>query len=211
MIENNGIIGWIIIGLIAGGIAKLLMPGKDPGGCLITILLGVAGALLAGLIGKSIGWYEQGEAAGFIAAISYDIFRLPFVFAQEWGLDSVVPPMKLFKVFPRFGELLLGADEPRWLVHLLGWGYHFSNGAALGIMFLCLAPRAGAKGLFWGAVAWALFVEAMLLLTPYPAFFGLPLDGRFIFLTVTAHLIFGVTLGLWLRRRLAGRRQTIAA
>ena len=69
MIENNGIIGWIIIGFIAGGIAKLLMPGKDPGGCLITILLGIAGALLAGFIGKSIGWYNEGEAAGFIAAI----------------------------------------------------------------------------------------------------------------------------------------------
>ena len=69
MIENNGIIGWIIIGFIAGAIAKLLMPGKDPGGCLITILLGIAGALLAGFIGKSVGWYEQGEAAGFIAAI----------------------------------------------------------------------------------------------------------------------------------------------
>lgn len=69
MIENNGILGWIVIGLIAGGIAKLLMPGKDPGGCLITILLGIAGALLAGFIGKSIGWYNEGEAAGFIAAI----------------------------------------------------------------------------------------------------------------------------------------------
>ena len=69
MIENNGIIGWIVIGFIAGGIAKLLMPGKDPGGCLITILLGIAGALLAGFIGKSIGWYNEGEAAGFIAAI----------------------------------------------------------------------------------------------------------------------------------------------
>ena len=69
MIENNGIIGWIVIGFLAGGIAKLLMPGKDPGGCLITVLLGIAGALLAGFIGKSIGWYEQGEAAGFVAAI----------------------------------------------------------------------------------------------------------------------------------------------
>ena len=69
MIENNGILGWIVIGLIAGGIAKLLMPGKDPGGCLITVLLGIAGALLAGFIGKSIGWYNEGEAAGFIAAI----------------------------------------------------------------------------------------------------------------------------------------------
>ena len=69
MIENNGILGWILIGLVAGAIAKLLMPGKDPGGCLITILLGIAGALLAGFIGKTIGWYQEGEAAGFLAAI----------------------------------------------------------------------------------------------------------------------------------------------
>ncbi|MFC7535790.1 GlsB/YeaQ/YmgE family stress response membrane protein [Sphingomonas sp. GCM10030256] len=69
MIENYGVIGWVVIGLLAGGIAKLLMPGKDPGGCIITILLGIAGALLAGFIGKSIGWYEGGEAAGFLAAI----------------------------------------------------------------------------------------------------------------------------------------------
>ena len=69
MIESHGIFGWIVIGLLAGAIAKLLMPGKDPGGCLITILLGIAGALLAGFIGKSIGWYEDNEAAGFVAAI----------------------------------------------------------------------------------------------------------------------------------------------
>ncbi|MEO7504659.1 MAG: GlsB/YeaQ/YmgE family stress response membrane protein [Sphingomicrobium sp.] len=69
MIESYGIIGWIVIGLLAGAIAKLLMPGKDPGGCIITMLLGIAGALLAGFIGKSVGWYDQGEAAGFIAAI----------------------------------------------------------------------------------------------------------------------------------------------
>ena len=69
MIETHGILGWIIIGLVAGAIAKMLMPGKDPGGCIITILLGVAGALLAGFIGKSIGWYQEGEAAGFLAAI----------------------------------------------------------------------------------------------------------------------------------------------
>jgi uncharacterized membrane protein YeaQ/YmgE (transglycosylase-associated protein family) len=69
MIESYGIIGWIVIGLLAGGIAKLLMPGRDPGGCLITMLLGIAGALLAGFIGQSIGWYEAGEGAGFIAAI----------------------------------------------------------------------------------------------------------------------------------------------
>lgn len=69
MIENYGILGWIVIGLLAGGIAKLLMPGKDPGGCLVTILLGIAGALLAGFLGKAVGVYEEGDAAGFIAAI----------------------------------------------------------------------------------------------------------------------------------------------
>ena len=67
--EQYGIIGWIVIGGVAGAIAKLLMPGKDPGGCIITILLGIAGALIAGWLGKAIGWYDTGEGAGFIAAI----------------------------------------------------------------------------------------------------------------------------------------------
>ena len=66
---HYGIIGWIIIGGIAGMIAKLLMPGRDPGGCIITIILGVAGALLAGWIGHQIGWYNTGESAGFVAAV----------------------------------------------------------------------------------------------------------------------------------------------
>ena len=53
MMEQYGIIGWIVIGGIAGAIAKLLMPGRDPGGCIITVLLGIAGALLAGWIGHA--------------------------------------------------------------------------------------------------------------------------------------------------------------
>ena len=67
--ESYGILGWIVIGGIAGAIAKLLMPGRDPGGCIITILLGIAGALLAGFLGRAIGWYEPNEGAGFVAAI----------------------------------------------------------------------------------------------------------------------------------------------
>jgi uncharacterized membrane protein YeaQ/YmgE (transglycosylase-associated protein family) len=67
--ENYGILGWIVIGGIAGALAKLLMPGKDPGGCIITILLGIAGALIAGWLGKAIGWYDTGEGAGFVAAV----------------------------------------------------------------------------------------------------------------------------------------------
>lgn len=69
MLESNGILGWIIIGGIAGAIAKLLMPGKDPGGCIITILLGIAGAFIAGWLGQAVGWYNAGEGAGFVAAI----------------------------------------------------------------------------------------------------------------------------------------------
>ncbi len=64
-----GIIWTIIIGGIAGAIAKFLMPGKDPGGFIITILLGIAGAFVATYIGQAIGWYRAGEGAGFIGAI----------------------------------------------------------------------------------------------------------------------------------------------
>lgn len=68
--ENYGILGWIVIGGLAGAIAKLLMPGKDPGGCIITVLLGIAGALVAGWLGRAIGWYgPNDQGAGFVAAI----------------------------------------------------------------------------------------------------------------------------------------------
>lgn len=59
----------IIIGLIVGAIAKLLMPGKDPGGWIVTIILGILGAVVAGWIGRAVGWYNEGEAAGFIASV----------------------------------------------------------------------------------------------------------------------------------------------
>jgi uncharacterized membrane protein YeaQ/YmgE (transglycosylase-associated protein family) len=59
----------LIIGLVVGAVAKLLMPGKDPGGFIITSLLGVAGSLVATFLGRSLGWYEAGQAAGFIASV----------------------------------------------------------------------------------------------------------------------------------------------
>jgi uncharacterized membrane protein YeaQ/YmgE (transglycosylase-associated protein family) len=69
LMADYGFLAWIIIGALAGVIAKAIVPGKDPGGCIVTILLGVAGALLAGFLGNALGWYKQGEGAGFIAAI----------------------------------------------------------------------------------------------------------------------------------------------
>jgi uncharacterized membrane protein YeaQ/YmgE (transglycosylase-associated protein family) len=64
-----GVIGWIIFGLIVGAIAKLVMPGRDPGGIIVTMLLGVAGALVGGWVGQALGWYRPGEGAGFIMSL----------------------------------------------------------------------------------------------------------------------------------------------
>jgi uncharacterized membrane protein YeaQ/YmgE (transglycosylase-associated protein family) len=69
LLADHGWIAWIIIGAIAGAIAKAVMPGRDPGGCIVTILLGIGGAVLAGWLGNVLGWYKQGQGAGFIAAI----------------------------------------------------------------------------------------------------------------------------------------------
>ena len=63
-----GILGWIVFGLIVGVVAKFLMPGRDPGGMFVTIALGIAGALVAGFLGRALGWYLPGEPAGFIMA-----------------------------------------------------------------------------------------------------------------------------------------------
>ena len=69
MLEGNSWIVWIVIGGIAGAIAKLLMPGRDPGGCIVTILLGIAGAFVAGFIGQSLGLSSASDGVGFIGAI----------------------------------------------------------------------------------------------------------------------------------------------
>jgi uncharacterized membrane protein YeaQ/YmgE (transglycosylase-associated protein family) len=71
-----GVIGWIIFGLIVGVVAKLLMPGRDPGGFIVTILIGIAGALLGGYIGRGLGWYREGEPASFIVAVLGSIVLL---------------------------------------------------------------------------------------------------------------------------------------
>jgi uncharacterized membrane protein YeaQ/YmgE (transglycosylase-associated protein family) len=63
------ILSWIIFGLIVGALAKLLMPGRDPGGIIVTIVLGIVGALLGGFLGRAIGFYGPGEAAGFVTSL----------------------------------------------------------------------------------------------------------------------------------------------
>jgi uncharacterized membrane protein YeaQ/YmgE (transglycosylase-associated protein family) len=68
-LADYGWVTWIIIGLLAGLIAKAITPGRDPSGCIVTILLGIGGAVLAGFLGQQLGWYQAGQGAGFLAAI----------------------------------------------------------------------------------------------------------------------------------------------
>ncbi len=63
------ILSWILFGLVVGIIAKLLMPGRDPGGFIVTILLGIAGALIGGFIGRAMGFYGPSQSAGWIVSI----------------------------------------------------------------------------------------------------------------------------------------------
>ena len=64
-----GLLYTLLIGLVIGAVAKFLMPGRDPGGCIITILLGIAGSFVASFLGQAMGWYAPGEPAGFIFSV----------------------------------------------------------------------------------------------------------------------------------------------
>jgi uncharacterized membrane protein YeaQ/YmgE (transglycosylase-associated protein family) len=70
------VLGWILFGLIVGIVGKLLMPGRDPGGFVVTILLGIAGALLGGYIGRALGMYREDDPVGFIMAVIGSIILL---------------------------------------------------------------------------------------------------------------------------------------
>ena len=63
------ILSWIVFGLVIGFIAKLLMPGRDPGGFIVTMLLGIAGALVGGFIGRAMGFYDANQSAGWLMSI----------------------------------------------------------------------------------------------------------------------------------------------
>jgi hypothetical protein len=143
-----------------------------------------------------------GLAGGLIAAFAYDVFRLPFVFAKEWGIASIVPPMGLFKVFPRFGAMILGQPIEQssysLAAQIVGWLYHFSNGATFGVMYVAMIGNPTRRHWAW-AVVMALALELGMLLTPYPQVFNIPMTTRFIMVTVAAHAIFGIGLGLTVR------------
>jgi hypothetical protein len=168
--------------------------------------LGVLGTLALADLSTGTGqlWRSVvlGTLAGLAAACSYDVFRLPFVFAPAWHLDRVVPHLPLFKVFPLFGAMILGQDThaaaPSLPAQIVGWTYHFSNGATFGIMYLALIGDPRRRHWIW-AVVLAVGLELGMLFTPYPSFFGIAASATFVAVTLAAHLIFGVVLGLLVR------------
>lgn len=64
-----GILGWIVFGLVVGAVAKLLMPGRDPGGIIVTMLLGIVGAVVGGWLGRAMGLYGPADPAGFVMSL----------------------------------------------------------------------------------------------------------------------------------------------
>ena len=122
---------------------------------------------------------------GLVAAFAYDLFRIPFVLSG----------MPLFKVFPAFGASITGLAETTAAAQAAGWLYHFSNGASFGVMYVILLGRKR-----WPlGVVWALGIETGLLLSPYAKFFGIDPGAKFIVVTVLAHAIFGLVLGVLCR------------
>jgi uncharacterized membrane protein YeaQ/YmgE (transglycosylase-associated protein family) len=79
-----GVLGWMIFGLIVGALAKLVMPGRDPGGIFVTMAIGIAGALTGGFLGRALGWYGPNDGAGFFmsffgAILLLWLYRMLFV------------------------------------------------------------------------------------------------------------------------------------
>jgi uncharacterized membrane protein YeaQ/YmgE (transglycosylase-associated protein family) len=86
-----GILGWIIFGLVVGALAKLVMPGKDPGGIIVTMLLGIVGSLLGGFLGQALGLYGPGDAAGFFMSLLGAILLLA-IYRMAVGRRRTVTP-----------------------------------------------------------------------------------------------------------------------
>ncbi len=162
-----------------------------------------------GHLSRSIG---AGALAGLTAAVAYDVFRLPFVFAGRLRISHFVPQLNLFKVFPQFGAMILAQPLQQShysvLTQVVGWSYHFSNGLTFGVMYVALVGNPVRRHWFW-AVIFAVVLEVAMLVSPYAGFFNIPLTGAFIGVTLLVHVIFGVVMGVsargFLRGSMAGR------
>lgn len=174
-----------------------------------SLLLTAAAALDCGYgNGMLLRSLRVGLIGGLIASVAYDLFRLPFVLSHSMGWDAVIPPLTLFKVFPRFGAMILNQPLEQtsysFAAHLVGWFYHFTNGATIGICYLACVGNPARRHWLW-AMLLATGLELGMLATPYPAVFSIPITTRFVIVTMTAHTVFGITLGV-AARTLTSRR-----
>jgi hypothetical protein len=149
-----------------------------------------------------------GAIGGFIAAVAYDVFRIPFVVAAADHYGPQWLRLPLFRVFPRFGAMILGQpfttqtpdSQFTLTAHLLGWIYHFSNGITFGVMYMAMIGSAIKRTWLW-AILLAAGLELAMLFTPYPQYFGIRMSTTFVVSTLTAHVIFGIVLGLYAKRK----------
>lgn len=151
-----------------------------------------------------------GAVGGLLESVAYDLFRLPLVIC---AIDKIGPKcfrLPLYKVFPQFGAMILGQSftteqtdsQFPLLTHVVGWIYHFSNGVTFGVMYMALIGDAARRSWLW-AIAMAAGLELAMLFTPYTSFFGIGLTVRFVVATLTAHMIFGIVLGLYAHTKTA--------
>lgn len=171
-----------------------------------TILL-IAMALFDRLRGDGRLWRAVviGTIGGLLAACAYDIFRLPWVIGAANHVGPTWLRLPLYKVFPQFGALILGEpldSQFSLSAHVVGWIYHFSNGMTFGVMYMALVGDAVRRSWLW-AIVLAVGLEIMMLITPYTSYFAIGMTGLFIVVTLSAHLVFGVALGLAARRMAA--------
>ena len=162
----------------ADGVRYVLVPG-----------LGLGSATLIWAIARDRSSCAHtvlsGLWAGLLATFVYDLVRVPMAHA---GLP-------IFKAISYFGTILLDQPTPTFASEVAGWAYHLTNGVGFGLMYSALVrnPRV------WSAVAWGLFLEVAMLVTPYAEVFGYKVGSEFLAITIGAHVCYGLALYAGLR------------
>lgn len=155
------------------------------------LLVVVVVAVYARRADEALVWgrLKHGLWAGLAGTLVYDVVRGLVQLSGVFQYDA-------FRAIPLFGSLITGREPESSLAVLAGWVYHFWNGISFAVIY---ALNAAGKHWLWG-LAWAMFLEAAMVLT-YPIAFGVPRsDPGFLTISVLGHAAYGIVLGLWIQR-----------